>query len=186
MENKNKKWLGRLALVFVIFHFTTIFVTALPETYTSKSTKVTTGYYVNPIFTQTWSMFAPCPIWEDKLKFKLHYENESTDWITPSEKNLKLHSNFKFLHFGDLVVGESNMLYWLRYDIFNMHLENKKNISNSKLAEFKKTLGYMILKKYLTGYSLNIKNKKPLSADIEISFKNVKTDELFTININNL
>ena len=39
MENKNKKWLGRLALVFVIFHFTSILVTAFPETYTSKSTK---------------------------------------------------------------------------------------------------------------------------------------------------
>jgi hypothetical protein len=180
MENKKKIRLGWLAFSFIVFHFGTILITTFPESYSSKNAQSISNHYVYPLFSQTWSMFAPCPTTEHTLKFKLNFEKDSTDLIIPSTNNFKYHSVFRFTHHGDLVVGEYNILYWVKLDLDRLNIKPNSKIIESKKNEFKNTRGYFLLKQYLTGYSNNSKGKSPISADIELDYYDVISNQLDT------
>jgi hypothetical protein len=169
-----KKWLGYLALFFVIFHFTAILVTTFPVNYTSKTAQSYFRVYVKPLFSQRWSMFAPCPLTNHQLKFKLYYNNEQTDTITPSLTYFKYHSWLRFTHHGDLATGEYNLLYWIYLDLDTLNIEPFIEVSDAQKQEFYKTRGYFLLKNYLTGYALKSYHKKPISADVVLDYYNVK------------
>lgn len=180
MENKKKIRLGWLAFCFVIFHFGTILISTFPETYTSKSARTVSNYYVSPLFTQTWSMFAPCPTTEHTLKFKLKFEDDTTNLIVPSVNNFKYHSVYRFTHHGDLAVGEYNLLYWIKVDLDELHIKPNVILKPYNHGPFKKTRGYFLLKNFLTGYANNLKGIKPNSADVELHYYDVTKNQLDT------
>lgn len=186
MENKKKIWLGWLAFSFVIFHFGTIFITTFPENYTSPIAQKLSNYYVTPLFSQTWNMFTPCPLTQNTLKFKLYFDDDTTQLIVPSTDYFKYHSIFRFTHHGDLAVGESNLLFWIQLDLDELNIEpNRKLLHNQKDA-FYKTRGYFLLKNYLSGYATNLRQQQPKSADVYLEYYNVVEQKLNTYTFLNL
>lgn len=179
LENKKKIWIGRLAIFFVFFHFLFILINTLPDNFTSSQTKAITNKYVSPIFSQKWSMFAPCPLWEDHIKFQFIKDNHQTEWFEPSTSYKTTHDYFKFLHYGDLLLGESNMLYWIRTDLHQIGVTEQREISIKEEEAFKKTTGYSLLKKYLKAHLIKRGLDDSYHANIILTFKNVKLNETF-------
>ncbi|MGV6862659.1 MAG: hypothetical protein ACWA41_12880 [Putridiphycobacter sp.] len=181
-ENGNQKkiWAGYLALIFVIFHFSAIFISTLPENYSPKPVYAFSHQYVSPLFNQQWSMFAPCPLTEHTLRFKLYFDKDSSGMQQPSTDYLKYHAWFRFSHHGDLAVGEYNLMYWIMEDIKKLGWEPNQIVNEKEQQAFEKTMGYFLLKNYLTGYALNTFNQKPKKADVYLDYYNVKTKEMRT------
>jgi hypothetical protein len=186
IENNNKKWLGRGAFLFVVFHFVTILITIFPESYTSPMAQEVSNYYVKPIFTQSWGMFAPCPLTDNNLEYKLYYNGDSTDVIKPSISNFKYHSIFRFTHHGDLIVGEYNLLFWIKKDFDKLNVTPNHILTRDEVKEFKKLSGSFYLKNYLKGASLNQLGAKADSATVYFNFYDVKSDIKTVYTLKNL
>ncbi len=180
IQIEKKKWLGYLALCFVVFHFSTILITTFPENYSPKIIQTISNHYVTPLFNQKWGMFAPCPLTAHQLKFKLYFKNEVTDTIIPSDDYFKYHSWFRFTHHGDLATGEYNMMYWVKIDLDELNIKPNSTILESQKQAFYKTRGYFHLKNYLNGYALTYFDKYPLKSDVFLNYYNVKYHQLNT------
>jgi len=180
MDNKKKIKLGWLAFCFVIFHFTTILITTFPKNYASKATQRISNHYVKPLFTQSWSMFAPCPTTENTLKFKLNFETDTTELIIPSINNFNYHSIYRLTHHGNLIIGEYNLLYWIKLDLDELEIRPHVLVTSEKQIKFQKTRGYFLLKHYLTGYANNLKGISPNSASVELHYFDFVTNKLET------
>ena len=173
IENKNKKWLGRGAFLFVVFHFVTILISTFPESYTNSTAQSISNYYVKPIFLQSWSMFAPCPLFDNNLEYKLYFDGDSTEMIKPSITNFKYHSIFRFTHHGDLAIGEYNLLFWIKKELDDIKVEPNHVLTPPEIKKFKKTSGSFYLKNYLKGISLNTIGKKADSVTFIFNYYNV-------------
>jgi hypothetical protein len=185
-ENSNKKWLGRGAFLFVIFHFVTILITTFPESYSSPILQDVSNYYVKPIFSQTWKMFAPCPLTDNNLEYKLYYNGDSTVLIKPSETNFKYHSVYRFAHYGDLAIGEYNLLFWIKRDLDQLNIKPGHILTQEEIKKFKRTIGSFYLKNYLKGASLNQLNDVADSATFYFNFHDVVNEVTSTYTLKNL
>ena len=177
LENRNKKWLGRGAFLFVIFHFVTLLITIFPASFTSEKAQTVSNYYVSPLFSQSWSMFAPCPLTDNYLEYKLYFDGDSTELIKPSETNFKFHSVLRFTHHGDLAVGEYNLLYWIKLELDQLGIRPNQILNDDELQKFKRSDGSFYLKNYLNGASFNTIGKKADSSTFILNFYDVKTNE---------
>ncbi len=177
LENRNKKWLGRGAFLFVIFHFVTLLITIFPTSFTSEKAQRISNYYVSPLFSQSWSMFAPCPLTDNYLEYKLYFDGDSTELIKPSETNFKFHSVLRLTHHGDLAVGEYNLLYWIKLELDQLRIKPNQTLNDDELQKFKQSDGSFYLKNYLNGASLNTIGEKADSSTFILNYYNVKTNE---------
>jgi len=176
LENSHKKKLGWIAFLFVIFHFGTIIITILPDTYTNSKIKKVSNYYVTPLFSQSWAMFVPCPLTDNNISYQFFYKGKATDLIKPSINNFNYHSKFRFTHHGDLAVGEYNMLYWIKLDLDKLNIKPNRTLNTEEINKFKKTNGYFYLRQYLKGSYLNSFNSKPDSILVNLNYFDVVND----------
>jgi len=183
---QKKKWLGYLALFFVIFHFTTILITTFPENYSPKALQTFSNHYVSPLFNQKWGMFAPCPLTGHQLKFKLYFKDTQTDTITPSENYFKYHSWLRFTHHGDLATGEYNMMYWVKQDLDGLDFKPNSTVLESQKNQFYKTRGYFHLKNYVNGYALKYYDTLPTEYDVFLNYYDVISHQTYTYTFKNL
>ncbi len=58
---ENKKYFSLAALAFLFIHFTCTFIYVAPWSWTGERLKIYSGYYMLPLFHQSWSLFAPSP-----------------------------------------------------------------------------------------------------------------------------
>lgn len=186
IENKNIKWLGRGAFLFIILHFVTILITTFPESYSSPDIQRVSNYYVKPIFTQSWRMFAPCPLTDNTLEYTLYYNGDSTNLIKPSIRNLKYHSMFRFTHHGDLIIGEYSLLYWIKRNLDELNIPSNHTLTAEELNSFKKTNGGFYLRNYVKGAALNQLGCRADSATFHFNFRNVKNDSNSVYTLKNL
>ena len=176
IEIRTKKKLGWIAFLFVVFHFLAIIITILPDSYSNNNVKKVSNYYVNPMFSQSWSMFAPCPLTDNNLEYQFFYYNDTSQLIKPSILNFKYHTIYRFTHHGDLAVGEYNLLYWIKLDLDKLNIEPNRIITPKEFELFKRTNGYFYLKSYLNGASLNTISSKPDSILVNLNYYDVKND----------
>lgn len=191
MENKKKKRLGWLAFCFVTFHIGCILLATFPLGSKFEIIQNTASVYAKPLFHSNWSMFAPCPTTDNTLSFTINYVNDTSSLIIPTNLNGPKHSLFRASHHGSLIVGEYNMLYWVKADIDRINLISNQKITLSKQEAFKKdgqnySRGYFMLKNYLKGYAQKLNTKKPLSYDVNCHFYNVVYDRLDTYSFKGL
>jgi len=177
VKTKNKIQLGWLAFTFVILHFFFIFCFALPDGHVPASLKKVSTAYVHPFFEQRWSLFVPCPIMDHKLEVNYFFEDDSTNWISPTSEARRLHANLRFLHYGDLALAESNLLYWVETDL---KISDSLGLSN-RLHQFEKTWSYKMVKNYVFGNARYLLDKTPVSAKVVCVFTNVKTLVVYRI-----
>jgi len=173
----NKILLGWLAFIFVAGHCLAIFIYAFPENLIPVSFKRVSSHYVSPVFEQTWSLFAPAPIHDDKLRVKYYFGKDSIDWFEPMAEIHQQHALYRCSYHGDLALGESNLLYYTGNDLVWMGLSMYEPIPEDSAAAFRNTSSYWMMQHFLYGMSDYLFEKYPDSAWAECTFTNVKTGE---------
>ncbi|CDR29227.1 DUF5819 family protein [Staphylococcus schweitzeri] len=92
------KYLLPIILVLLLFvHFSLITIVVSPFNPISSKIGTVAGKYVNPLFTQTWTLFAPDPIDRNtSLQIKYEYKNgQKSNWIDSGSNLTKnMHSNY--------------------------------------------------------------------------------------------
>lgn len=178
MQLKSKILWGKLALFFVIIHFTFIILYALPDSFANARLKTYSTAYVEPIFTQKWSMFAPCPVIDGYTEVRYVFNSDdTTGWLRPTEHAKSVHSWTKGLHYGELVLAESNLIYWLSLDIDYLNLGVEGQVAEEKLSAFYQGYSYFKIKDYLFGNANYLFHKRPMNAEIRFYLKDVVTGE---------
>lgn len=167
---------GWLAFAFVIFHFFLIVTDILSPHENRNTIQSFAQSYTTPFFYQKWSMFAPCPIVENRFKFRFHYNDSITSWTDPSIETLKQHGRYRFTHHGNIAVGEYNLLFWVKQDLEQADIPSDSVFFFNDFPSLKTTQGMFLLKNYLKGYAHQHYGKQPLQTDIVIKYHNVKTD----------
>jgi len=177
IEYKKNNRLGWVAFFILIFHFSFIIISILSGS--SPTTKIgnLSNSYVNPFFKQKWAMFAPCPVLENRMKVKYFFEDDSTDWIDPIEHPLKRHQTLRFTHHGNIAVGFYNMLYWFKIELDNQETKTNEFLDFSDLKSLRNSLGNKLLNKYINGYCLETFNRKPTSSNIDISYRDIVSEQ---------
>ncbi|MDA7803912.1 hypothetical protein N8987_04985 [Crocinitomix sp.] len=169
--------MGWLALIFVVIHFGLIINFALPKEYNSQPIKSASSFYIEPIFTQSWSMFAPCPTIEGEVEAKFYFEDDSTTWVKTGENAKKMHALFRASHHGELMVGESNLVFWLTVDLYEMQLTILDAFPHDRASEFHKGKSFYKIKSYLLGNAQYLYGKQPTAARIRFVLEDVTTRE---------
>jgi hypothetical protein len=177
VTNSNKILLGWLAFIFVVAHSTAIFIYAFPEQYISPALKNAASIYVHPVFEQTWSLFAPAPLNDTKLRVKYYFEEDSTDWVEPMKDVYASHAVYRASYHGDLAVGESNLLYYIANDLIWKGLSPYEPFVSDSAQTFSYTSSYWMTKNFIYGSADFLYDKRPVRALAECSFHNVKTNE---------
>lgn len=181
MTKSNKILLGWLAFVFVTGHSLAICIYAFPEGYISPRIKNLASIYVHPVFEQTWSLFAPCPIHDTKLRVKYYFEDDSTDWIEPMASAYENHAIYRFSHHGELAVGESNLLFFIASDLAWKGISLYEPFPVDSSTVFTYTTSYWQTKSFIHASADYLFDKTPVRALAECTFRNVKTGESGTM-----
>lgn len=165
-----------MALFFIVLHFFLIFVYALPDSLSSPVLKNLAKPYVEPVFTQQWGMFAPCPIVDAHVEVRYWFENgDSISWMSPTEDARFLHSWLKGTHHGELVLAESNLMYWLSLDLDYLDYEAGADFPGDQLENFYKGYSYFKIKDYLFGNAVYLFDQVPEEGEMRCYLKNVVT-----------
>lgn len=174
---KRHKFYGWIAFVFVIFHFGFVFIYATPVSVFGEDSKAMVERYVSPVFSQKWSLFAPCPIVNAYTEVAFEFEGEKkTDWIKVGDEPLRKHSFTKGLHYGELVLIESNLMFSVNADLEEVGLEAGSMPSKEKLDRYV-YLGRSVhrVRRYLYGLAFYLFNEKPTKGYFRCWRNNVET-----------
>ena len=177
MKEKNKILAGWIAFIFVVFHLSALFIFASPPQFGFQKGKKFVSPYVVPLFEQTWAMFAPCPVATGKFKMKITYDSGETEWFYPGETASDWHQYLRGSHHGDLVILESNLLYWLRVDLQDFNLPYEGQCPAYLEETFKQGHSYYLISRYAFGWGLKKGDQTPISAEVMAEMRNVKTGE---------
>ena len=177
MKEKNKIIVGWLAFLFVVFHLSALFIFASPPQFGLQKGKKAVSPYVVPLFEQTWTMFAPCPVVTGKMKMKITYDSGDTEWFYPAENSRHWHQYLRGSHHGDLVILESNLLHWLKVDLEDFNLAYEGECPAYLEEAFKHGHSYFLISRYAYGWALKTKDEVPVSAEVIAELENVKTGE---------
>jgi len=173
---KGKIVWGKLAALFIGIHFTFVIIYALPDAFSSPQLKTYASAYVEPVFTQKWAMFAPCPTLNGYTEVRYVFEEGDTSgWIRPTDQAKKIHDWTKGLHYGELVLAESNLIYWLSLDLDYLNLKDESKVPAEKMNAFFQGYSYFKIKDYTFGNANYIFNKVPTSAEIRFYLEDVVT-----------
>ena len=184
MIKKNKIWMGWLAFLFLVFHFTLIFIYAFPEGVFPNKLKEVSAFYVSPLYEQKWNMFAPCPIKSYEAKIKYSFEDGSeSDWIKPTKSAKEWHSMLRFTHHAEIVLIEPILLFWVDSDVHELELQFNKTLSPDENETFKKGATYWMLRRYVYGNSEYLFNKRPIEGTLQMFVTNVITSKTDSITL---
>ncbi|MEX1002791.1 MAG: DUF5819 family protein [Crocinitomicaceae bacterium] len=176
MKRKNKILVGWLAFLFVIFHMSCLFIHAAPSQIIPDRYKEKVSAYIDPLFRQNWSLFAPCPVIDGRVKMKINFQKDSIDWHYPFAGDVYWHSIFRGSHHSELALLESHLVFWLGRDLEGMQFAFSEELTGEKLAEFNKGKSYVLYRRYAVGISKKM-DKEVVSVELACELKNVKTDE---------
>lgn len=179
--DKRNRFYGIGALLFISIHFGFIFMYAAPPKVTNKSVQSVVSGYVLPVFQQTWNLFAPCPIINSYTEVAFQFdEKKRTDWIRVGEDALNKHALTKVLHFGELVLIESNLMHDVNYGLHELGVGDTAAITITQ-ADFPNynPYGFMgnRIRRYLRGYSQALYGEVATVGFFRCWRKNVKTLE---------
>ena len=181
VSHQNKIRIGWCAFLFVLFHTVTIIVYAFPAGYIPRSLQSASAHYVQPVFEQTWSLFAPCPVNDGKIEVKYYFEDDSTDWINPLKEQLEIHSRLRFTHHGELAIGYSNLLFYVANDLQVKGLSIYEPFPPDSTAAYRTTSSYWLMRQFIYGISDFTYGKYPVRALAKCHYRNVKTKEEGTL-----
>lgn len=177
MSQNRKKLIGWMAFLFLSWHCLSIFIFAFPYQFTPPVLKTAVTWYVSPIFEQTWSLFAPCPLQDGKIEVKYYFVDDSTDWINPLESELEMHSKLRFTHHGEFAIGYSNMLFYVANDLAVKGISVYEPFPVDSASAYRTTSSYWLMRQFIYGISDYAYGKYPLRARVKCHYHDVKTEE---------
>lgn len=164
--------------MFVVIHFAIIIAYAWPESMSYQPLHRYAASYVEPIFTQRWSMFAPCPTMNTVVEVNYKFSNtDSSGWIRPSENAVNRHDKLPLLHYGELVIAEANLDYWLGLDLRDMGLKVPDPFPMSKADQFLRGYSYYKIKNYVDGWGRRLYDEPFIAAEVRFYRKDVVTGD---------
>lgn len=177
IRNRKLNNLGWFAFAIIFFHFLFVILSIIPSNITSKKISDFSNAYTDPIFDQKWAMFAPCPVFENRITIKYHFDTGPTNWIDPIEEILPIHQKYRLTYHGNIAVGYYNMLYWFKVDLDRLNIPAGEKLDFDLQKNLRNSLGNRLLNNYVRGYAKEAFNAKPLSAEINISYRNVVSND---------
>jgi Family of unknown function (DUF5819) len=91
---RQKKIFTILGIAFIGIHFLMIIIYVVPSSFYSSGINKISKFYVDPLFTQHWALFAPEPPMQDiVIEYRLINGNNYTKWINPRKQTIELHNN---------------------------------------------------------------------------------------------
>ncbi len=145
----------------------------MPDSVVNSDLKKIATPYVEPIFTQKWSMFAPCPTINAHVQMKFYFQDDSTEWISPTSDAQKVHGWIKASHHAGLVLGESNLAYWLSLDLDQLGIGIGDSFPEDRIEDYQKGYSYFKVKNYLSGNANYFFDKDVVSAKIRFELEDV-------------
>ena len=176
-ETTNKIWIGWLAFLFIVVHFSFIIIYAFPATISHPKLKAFATPYVEPIFAQTWGMFAPCPTVNSTIEIKFYFENDSTEWDNPVTDAANRHSYLRGSHHGEIVLAASNLYYWLSLDLNMLNVAIGDDFPTDRMAEFYDGYSYYKIQNFIRGNGWYLYDSKVESALIRFYLEDVVSGE---------
>jgi hypothetical protein len=173
----NKIWVGWLAFLFIVVHFTFIVIYAFPATISNPKLKAFARPYVEPIFTQTWGMFAPCPTVNSTIEIKFYFEDDSTGWVNPVADAANKHSYLRGSHHGEIVLAASNLYYWLSLDLAALDVSIGDDFPTDRMAEFYDGFSYYKIRNFIRGNGWYLYDSEVESAIIRCYLEDVVSGE---------
>lgn len=177
VSHQNKIRIGWCAFLFVLFHTVTIIVYAFPTGYIPRSLQSASAHYVQPVFEQTWSLFAPAPILNSDLKIKYYFGSDSTGWVDPMQTAEEKHAALRVTHHAELALGESNLLHFISLDLNYLGISLYDDFPQDSTNAFQSTSAWWSAGKFIYGTAEMQYQKRPDSALMHCYYHNVKTDE---------
>ncbi|NOQ70815.1 MAG: hypothetical protein GQ574_02370 [Crocinitomix sp.] len=180
---KNKIWIGWLAFLFIIVHFSFIFIYALPAQLSNPQLRSAITPYVEPVFTQTWGMFAPCPTVNSSVEIIFFFGEDSTGWVNPIADAEGKHFYLRGSHHSELVLSGSNLYYWLSTDLQQMGLEFGDDFPSHRMSEFYAGESYYKIRNFIRGNAYSLYDSVVDSARIRFHLEDVVTGEKNSIEL---
>ncbi len=182
MNEKNKIRLGWAAFIFLVIHFSMILIFAWPEPHMPKKLKELSSAYVHPIFTQRWSMFAPCPYKSFGMRIKYEFvDGETSEWIRPAEDAITMHSKLRCTHHMEIALCESNLMYWVDKDLEEIGIPNKGILNDEAESEYISSYSHPMVKRYAYGNAHYLFDKEPLNALVECNVTDVTNGSSYQV-----
>lgn len=176
MTQKNKIIAAWIAFCFVVIHVSFILIYAAPPQLVPDKAKSFVSPYVNPLFHQTWAMFAPCPVVEGRLKVQLNSTTDKSEWFYPTASDRTIHNWVRVSHHAELVLLESNLIYWVNYDMQLNELKIGDQLHPNQISPFKGGHSYRMINRYVHRLASQLEGE-PVSANVVVELSNVKTGE---------
>ncbi|MCB9223573.1 MAG: DUF5819 family protein [Crocinitomicaceae bacterium] len=139
------------------------------------SAKMTVSPYLEPLFTQRWSMFYPCPVAEGKFKMKFYFEDDTTGWVYPTKEDYKWYKILRFSHHGELTLLESNMAFYVIRDIHDLGWEIGE-LKTQNIEDFRQKGSYRMVKNYAKAIAVKRKGEDPIRVDVICELHEVIND----------
>lgn len=170
--------------MFTVLHFVLIVIYAWPQSLSNPTLRRYAAAYVEPIFSQRWSMFAPCPAIDSKVYLKYKFVNgDSTDWFRPTQEMASSHAKFPALHYGELILAEGNLDYWLSVDLNEMGLNINDSFPMEKLDRYKKGYSYFKIRNYINGWANYLYSEPIAEGQIKFERTDVTSGEVGTFTL---
>ena len=176
MAKKHKILIGWLGFIFVCLHISILFVYAAPRQVIPDKTKKAVVPYVEPLFRQKWAMFAPCPVVGGQLKYRLIYEQDTTDWEYKFADAAEWHAVLRGSHHSDLMLLESNLVFWVNYELENLGMGLNHRMTPNEDEIFRESEAYLLNYRLAKGLARQAE-QYPIEVEIAYELENVKTGE---------
>ena len=156
--DRQKKIFTILGIAFICIHFFMIVIYVSPSNYFCQCFQRISRFYVDPLFTQHWSLFAPEPPMQDiVIEYRLINEKSKTKWINPRMEVLGLHNKNRFHPNSKLLRLNQHVGFFLLRDYLD--IQRNKIIfqigENKGVTDIKNSFGYKTALYYCTQHAKN-------------------------------
>ncbi|PAD20662.1 DUF5819 family protein [Terribacillus saccharophilus] len=155
-------------LTFILItHFFALLLSVIPFNPVVLKYNEQITNYVNPLFTQTWTLFAPDPISSnDALHIKLEFEEGETEWIDTTNPIVgKMHDNYfsPYNRLGRItqsitsqMLTEEPLVHDLRESIKTKDDKNESLAELDKQSEKRYDTNHEYLLRYASSYAKHL------------------------------
>lgn len=134
-KNKTIFTLAGLGLLFM--HFSATFFYVAPPSWTGERLKIYSGYYILPLFHQSWSLFAPAPMVNKKVTIDIISEDGKVIKEVFFDDMIDWHEKVRMGASGRFVMLRGNTLHSV-YSTY-LHLKNNVKNPNQNISQFRES-----------------------------------------------
>lgn len=162
----NSRKLTYLVWIFIVLHCAALIVYAWPVRSTFGSLRTYVSAYIEPVFRQHWSMFAPEP---PTYHIEWGYRPAGGDWVYPGKSRLADYQSNRLSPRGKIYQMTQHIGFWLvrDHEDFIQNGMPSPYPENRNAKDISESFGYRAARHYATQL-LADSIEKPTSVDIQV------------------